>query len=275
MSLTRYTAHRSETVCIHVVHCRPHSHACGPDEYSPVNALAFPLQGMFLKHHSSRERVVADSCHAIFFKAGEAYRVSHPVAGGDECLVIAPARETMQDILCAEEFAQTHAVLDARLIAAPRILRHRLLHRMASGLEAEETALDLFAASAAAKPPLSARPRQRDMVEATKIALAAQPGEAWSLNALARSVHSSPFHLARTFRRLAGMPLHRYHLQARLAAALVEVLDSSRELSAIALDLGFSNHSHFTFTFRRMFGATPAALRKEGKILTAERASAS
>jgi AraC family transcriptional regulator len=270
MSLTRHIAHRSETVCIQVVHCRPHDQACGPDEYSPMNRLAFPLRGMFLKHHSSRERVVADACQAIFFKADEPYRVSHPVAGGDDCLVIEPAPDTMQDIFGADEFAQTHAVLDARLVAAPRILRHRLRHRIASPLEAEESALDLLAAASAAHTlSFPSRPRHRDIVEATKIALAGQPGEAWSLTTLARRVHTSPFHLARTFRRIAGMPLHRYHLQTRLAAALDQVLDSARELSAIALDLGFSSHSHFTYAFRTMFGATPAALRKEGKILTA------
>jgi AraC family transcriptional regulator len=269
MALTRHTTHRSETVGIELVHCRPHDHACGAEECSPVNSVAFPLRGMFLKHHSSRERVVADACHAIFFKADEPYRVSHPVAGGDECLVIEPSNDTLHDMLDAEQFAHTHAVLDARLVAATRILRHRMIHRMASSLEAEETALGLLAGTSAARPPAPAQRRQRDMVEATKISLAAQPGETWLLKTLAQRVHSSPFYLARTFQRLAGMPLHRYLLHSRLAAALVEVLDSSRELSEIALEFGFSNHSHFTYTFRRTFGATPASLRKEGKIPTA------
>jgi AraC-like DNA-binding protein len=213
--------------------------------------------------------VVADACHAIFFRANEPYRVSHPVAGGDDCLAIQPSRAALCELLGTEEFGQTHAVLEPRIVGAARILRYRLCRRMASALEAEETALDLLASAAAAILPLPARRRQQDMVEATKITLAAQPGEPWSLATLARRVHGSPFYLARTFRRLAGMPLHRYHLQTRLAAALVEVLDSSRDLSAIALDLGFSSHSHFTATFRKAFGATPATLRKQGKISTA------
>lgn len=269
MSLARLTIHRSETLAIELVHCCPHDPACGPEEYSDVNRLAFPLRGMFVKHHSSRERVVGDACHAVFFKADEAYRVSHPAAGGDDCLVIEPAPATLHDVLDAERFAATHAVLDARLVAAPRILRHRLLHRLASSLEAEETALGLLAAASAAQAPEHAQRRQREMVEATKITLSAQASEPWSLAALARRVHSSPFYLARTFRRLVGMPLHRYHLQARLAAALVDVLESSRELGAIGLDLGFSSHSHFTESFRKAFGIAPAALRKVGKISTA------
>lgn len=234
-----------------------------------MNRLAFPLRGIFVKHHSSRERVVADACHAIFFKAGETYRVSHPAAGGDDCLVIEPAPNTLHEMFGAENFALTHALLDARLVAAPRMLHYRLRHGLARLLEAEETALDLMAAAATAPAPVHPQRRQREMVEATKITLSAQPGEPWSLATLARRVHSSPFYLARTFRRVAGMPLHRYHLQARLAAALVEVLESGRELGAIALDLGFSSHSHFTESFRRTFGTAPAALRKQGKISTA------
>lgn len=77
MALHRHTAHRSETIAVHLVHCRPHDAACGPEEHSPVDTLAFPLRGVFLKHHSSRVRVVGDACHALFFKAGEPYRVSH------------------------------------------------------------------------------------------------------------------------------------------------------------------------------------------------------
>jgi AraC family transcriptional regulator len=114
------------------------------------------------------------------------------------------------------------------------------------------------------------------MVEATKIALAARPGEDWSLSVLAKRVASSPFGLSRLFREIAGMPVHRYHLLARLSAALDEVLASSREITEIGIGLGFSSHSHFTAAFRRAFGVTPSALRRGvppaarlGKISTA------
>ena len=74
------------------------------------------------------------------------------------------------------------------------------------------------------------------------------------------------------------MPLHRYHLLARMAAALDEVLDSSRDLATIGVELGFSSHSHFTAAFRRSFDITPSELRRTAsdrnaaemrKILTA------
>ena len=35
------------------------------------------------------------------------------------------------------------------------------------------------------------------------------------------------------------------------------LVDARRDLSALAISLGFANHSHFTSVFRRQFGMTP------------------
>src|SRR5207253_465779 len=138
--------------------------------------------------------------------------------GGDECLVLEASRETLSDI---EARTARQIPLAAPIIAQRGLLSYRLQRRIASPLEAEETALDLLAATFHSQVSDSG-PRNRrteDMVEATRITLAARPADHWSLGALAQRVHSSPFHLARSFRRIAGMPLHRYHLRARMAAA--------------------------------------------------------
>jgi AraC-like DNA-binding protein len=42
-----------------------------------------------------------------------------------------------------------------------------------------------------------------------------------------------------------------------LARALAE-LPHADDLTALALDLGFSSHSHFSAVFRRTFGLTPS-----------------
>jgi AraC-like DNA-binding protein len=41
--------------------------------------------------------------------------------------------------------------------------------------------------------------------------------------------------------------------------ALEPLADGAGDLTRIALDLGFSSHSHFTAAFRRHFGLTPSA----------------
>jgi len=138
-------------------------------------------------------------------------------------------------------------------------------------------------AAAASRPAIPGERRRtesrhREIVDATKIVLVSDPAQDWTLSALAKRLATSPFHLARMFRRYAGMPLHRYHLLARMAAALDAVLDSSRDLATIGVGLGFSSHSHFTAAFRRSFGVTPSELRRTAsfprvaemrKILTA------
>lgn len=57
------------------------------------------------------------------------------------------------------------------------------------------------------------------------------------------------------------MPVHQYHLRVRLAHALDWLLDTDRTLSEVALACGFASHSHFTETFRRQVGVSPARVR--------------
>jgi len=55
---------------------------------------------------------------------------------------------------------------------------------------------------------------------------------------------------------------HRYRHRLRLRAALVRIADGETNLSELALDLGFSSHSHLTDAFRLAFGLSPAESRK-------------
>ena len=64
--------------------CRPGEGECGPEEYSGSTTMVFPRAGAFVRH-VGRQRIVANSNHVLFFRAGETYRVSHPVPGGDDC----------------------------------------------------------------------------------------------------------------------------------------------------------------------------------------------
>jgi AraC-like DNA-binding protein len=260
MSLSSETFAGS-TLRIHVVRCRAHRGACGPFEHSAVDGMVLPLRGVFVKHGWRDERIVADPCHALYFKAGEPYRVSHPVEGGDECLFLEPGCE-FADRVSAWPAAK---VLDPAALLERKLLAHRLEQGLASPLEAEERALQLLGVmTPEPSPPATLRERSRraEIVEATRIALAREPGRSWKLGELARQASCSPFYLARSFTAAVGMPLHRYELRSRLAAALDHVLDTSEELTTVALDHGFSSHSHFTHAFREAFGVTPSALRR-------------
>jgi AraC-like DNA-binding protein len=71
----------------------------------------------------------------------------------------------------------------------------------------------------------------------------------------------SPYHLSRIFRRSTGSSLHAYQTSLRLREGLRRLSDGEQDLTALALDLGFSDHSHFTNSFRRHFGSAPSKFR--------------
>ncbi len=48
---------------------------------------------------------------------------------------------------------------------------------------------------------------------------------------------------------MTGSSIYDYVLRERLAHALDAVLDSEGDLTAVALDVGFSSHGHFTARF--------------------------
>jgi AraC-like DNA-binding protein len=104
---------------------------------------------------------------------------------------------------------------------------------------------------------------QRGVVEAVKERLASEYWINHSLADLARHGHYSISKLVRTFRIETGLSLHAYLQHARIRASLQLLRDSSCDLSDIASQLGFANHSHFTTVFRRQFGITPSEYKKD------------
>ena len=101
-----------------------------------------------------------------------------------------------------------------------------------------------------------------DLVESARDVIARRFKENLSLADIARELECSVFHLARIFKARTGFSLHAYRNQLRLRAALERIHEPGVDLIEIALDLGFSSHSHFTECFRRNFGMTPSAVRE-------------
>lgn len=60
-----------------------------------------------------------------------------------------------------------------------------------------------------------------------------------------------------------GVPPHRYIGEQRIHRAKELLLDGSRSITDVALDLGFASHSHFTDAFRKITGVTPSRYRKD------------
>lgn len=80
-----------------------------------------------------------------------------------------------------------------------------------------------------------------------------------SLDELADHVGASPYYFHRLFRAGTGVAPHEWHLQARVRASVDRLL-SCVSIQKVALDLGFSDQSHFTRVFHRAMGVSPGRL---------------
>ncbi len=132
----------------------------------------------------------------------------------------------------------------------------------ADPLEVEERVLRILSRVLRAANPASPGPKTlRDAVETAKRLIAANPTANVPLRSLAGATGTSPFQLCRSFRSSTGMTLTAYRHALRLRSSLERLRDGGTQLTDVALDLGFSSHSHFTFAFRRQFGITPSDFR--------------
>jgi AraC-like DNA-binding protein len=98
-------------------------------------------------------------------------------------------------------------------------------------------------------------------VDRVKVLLAGDLSRRWTLTDIAAEIRGSPVYLTQVFRQVEGLPLYRYHLRLRLARAL-DLIPRYDDLSALANDLGFSSHSHFSAAFTQTYGRPPTAFKE-------------
>lgn len=286
--LTFHSLHDSPLVRVRYYSCQAGRGGPSAEEQSSGNEIVLMGHGVFCKHFGRRS-VTADVDQAVFFSKGSTYRVSHPADCGDRGTVLTPSPCVLNDIV--REFDPS---VDGRpdqpfpFITSPCDSRvywrhHELVQRLKTAeacpldpLWADATALQIVvdileAAFAHYRKPLKPRRNSTnadhaERAEAAKIYLAGRLSERMTLDEVAGAVHVSPFHFARLFHRHTGVPVHRYLTRLRLRSSLERLAEGASDLTRLAVELGFSSHSHFTDAFRHEFGRTPSDVRKDASL---------
>ncbi len=100
-----------------------------------------------------------------------------------------------------------------------------------------------------------------ELVETAKRAIASNLDRNVTLRELSVAARCSPWRLCRAFRRAMGQTLTSYRHALRMQVALERLRQRDTDLTELALELGYSSHSHFTHVFHRHLGITPSQVR--------------
>ena len=240
--------------------------------------FVFPRTAVIIQHDNA-PAFVADSTIVTLYNRRQAYERRVVSADGDRCDWFAVSPDLLRGALLGRDPAAADAERPIRFTHAPSDAATYLAQRRlflsvsepggAEPLAVEERVVSLLdrvvgqayrrARAGAGPRPL---PHAGDLADAAKRWIAPRVNERLTLTRIARALGCSMFHLCRSFRRATGLTLHAYRDQVRLRTALERLERGERDLTRLALDLGYSSHSHFTAAFRAAFGVPPSAARK-------------
>ena len=263
----------TRTVGVRDVACDGACRHRSPSECANATHLVFPYRGAYVRH-VGRQDTVAEANQVVFFNRDQDYAISHPVGGGDACLSVSIADNLLAELSPADQledgglavFRRPTRGVDPTTQALVARLRHGLARDAFEPLQAETLTLGLIrrALGDRASNARAASHGRRKLADRAKLVLATDPARRWTLAQIAGEVGVSPVYLTQVFAQTEGAPLYRYQLWLRLARAL-DLLDQYDDLTLLALDLGFSSHSHFTAAFRKLYGQSPVEFRRSVK----------
>ena len=234
--------------------------------YSPDFQVVLPYQGLF-GFQVGRRFTLVDANRTLFVSGGQTFADSHPVPGlGHASLIVAPTPAVLQTLCDGTKPADHAAFRDASRTAGPRIrlMTHalrRILTAEPEPLRGDElimTALREALGSGVERAPRN----ELRVVDRAKQVLHAFGFERLTLDRISREVGVTPTYLTQAFSQAEGVPLYRYQLNLRLNQALIEAPHRD-DLTALALDLGFSSHGHFSTAFKAAFGVSPSRYRDD------------
>jgi AraC-like DNA-binding protein len=222
--------------------------------------LVFPRHAVRIRHVGAVGTEIADPTVVVIYPPDGRYERELVDPRGDECVFLTLAPELAGE----PSFARLRAGFAPATGAAYAVTTLMAEHARRAEVDPllAEEALHAAVADALGTHAaiVDAGALSRDAVDDARAVLATRYAERLSLSDVAGLVGLSPFHLARLFRRRTGTTMHGYREQVRLRISLHMLADHRRDLARLALELGYSSHSHFATSFRRVFGASPSAV---------------
>lgn len=262
---------------------------CGPPDprWNRENCAAeghfvvFPGTSVFISN-AGDDPVVTTPNQVMLYNRNQSYRRAVRDPRGDHCTFFMVTPELLSEVARVDgassqsrpngfHFPKTHGPVSAPVYLVQRLVARSLRRSQpADRLRVEEAIYCVIgrAVTDALGPrpgvsPARARTERvhARIVEEVKALLSDRFGENLFLDDISAAVMTSPFHLARIFRTRTGYALHEFRNHLRLRRSLDLIFEPATSLASVAMDLGYASHSHFTDSFRRVFGISPSRVR--------------
>jgi AraC family transcriptional regulator len=268
--------------------CGEHEHV--REEIALHHEIVLPRYGVFQRYDAFGCQIV-DVNYLAFFNSHQPHEISHPIDGGDGCIIINLRDDVLREILQAidptvmereKPFLSSGILLDT----GQQLVKQQLLNYLAhisraychaplqitdATIEVEETVLafiaDMLATSYEVDITPLPNPLYADTVRAIQTYLNSHYAENLTLSDIGAYVHYSPYLLCRIFKQQIGLTIHQYLARLRLFHALeLLIAEPTLPVGDIALRLGFYSHSHFTAAFSQTFNLSPSDYRQQTNL---------
>jgi AraC-like DNA-binding protein len=266
--MTMETFFESDDLVIGISHCDSADVRFRDPVSWPSHAFLFPRTVTAIDY-AGGPSVTANPTAVLLYNQNQRY-VRRAISGKDTTVCYLVSDALVLQLLAPHE-TRTSLVRPFRLIeAAPTaatLLEERLLieslRQGAPDIHDRAVAMlgTVLQSAYDQKRRGRATEREIDGVELVREWIARNPIRNASLAELSALAGLPPMKLCRAFRQRTGLTLTRYRHELRGCLALDTMSEDSRDLLDIALALGYSSHSHFTYVFRKIFGVTPSVAR--------------
>lgn len=237
---------------------------CPPHEDQRFG-IALPRYGAWRRRIDGVEQFV-DPNTGFFRRRGDVTEVAHFTNDTHTGTIIDVDPELATPVLAELEQASGPFVVSPQVDVAHRLLAAAVRGRHVDDVTVQERTLSLLSAVLDHKHPRFSGHSRRATTTARRrivdeVCEALQRTPRVSLVDVAKALHYSPFHVSRVFREVMGVTISSYRIRLRVHEVLWRLEGGERDLSRVAADAGFSDHSHMTRTMVAYCGHRPAALR--------------
>jgi len=238
-----------------------------PVALTPGRQIVLTLRGAFVYERDSSHSLLTAN-QALFIAPGDVSRDRFVDDSPLDYMLVTPHSDAVGALVGERPAAEMRKRRDTHVSGASARLQHaasalwNLYQRDSHDVtEIEESSVELLSLLFCSPAPRRrAGKGHSNLISAVK-ELIGSGRDRWSLTAIAAQLQVSPAYLTDLFRLYEGVSIARYQRRLRLSRALVE-LPHTADIAALALDLGFSSHAHFSTAFRATYGETPSRYRE-------------